>query len=180
LAFPCAQFMNQEPGDEAAVCTFAATRYNAKFPIHSKIDVNGAKTAPVYAYLKKAFPGDITWNFSSKFIINRAGVPVRRFESESWEVIEKAVAELIAEPIPAGSAAAAAPAASADAAPAAPSPPNYTAMPTASAAPARKPAQLSDATYNAFFQLRQKNSSAYQAFSPEMVTPPANKDNKKQ
>jgi glutathione peroxidase len=78
LAFPCSQFANQEPGDEATVCRFAANQYGAKFPIYSKVDVNGANTAPVYKYLKKSFPGDVTWNFSSKFIVNRNGVPVKR------------------------------------------------------------------------------------------------------
>jgi len=107
VAFPCSQFANQEPGDEATVCSFAANKYGAKFQIMSKIDVNGTNTAPIYQFLKKSFPGDITWNFSSKFVINRQGVPVKRFEKESWETIEKYVTDLLSEPIPAGSAAAA-------------------------------------------------------------------------
>eukprot|EP00958_Prasinococcus_capsulatus_P021627 scaffold2944_cov302-Prasinococcus_capsulatus_cf.AAC.3 len=40
LAFPCNQFGGQEPGSDADVKRFAEG-YGAKFPIFSKIDVNG-------------------------------------------------------------------------------------------------------------------------------------------
>ena len=40
LAFPCNQFMNQEPGSIEQVCSLAE-RYGAKFPIFDKIKVRG-------------------------------------------------------------------------------------------------------------------------------------------
>lgn len=36
-----------------------------------KIDVNGAKTSPVWQFLKGKFPGDVSWNFAAKFIIDK-------------------------------------------------------------------------------------------------------------
>jgi len=106
LAFPCGQFMNQELATDEAVCEFASKKYGAKFPLYSKADVNGTNTQPVYAWLKQAFPGDITWNFASKFIIDRNGVPVKRFEKESYADIEKFVVEQLKQEKPAGAAAA--------------------------------------------------------------------------
>lgn len=44
----------------------------------SAVDVNGKNTHQAYQFLKGVFPGDITWNFASKFIVDRNGVPVRR------------------------------------------------------------------------------------------------------
>lgn len=63
----------------------------------SKVEVNGSNTHPVYKFLKTCFPGDIAWNFRGKFLVNRAGVPIARFEEkESWENIEKIIAEELA------------------------------------------------------------------------------------
>jgi len=74
LAFPCNQFGGQEPGSDADVKRFAEG-YGAKFPIFSKIDVNGPGTHPFYASLKSTAGGgilgnDIKWNFG-KFVIDR-------------------------------------------------------------------------------------------------------------
>merc|ERR1711871_1234151 len=68
LAFPCNQFGGQEPGSDAEVLKFAE-RKGAKFPIMSKVDVNGAGAHPLFAWLKDStspgFPPmkDIPWNF---------------------------------------------------------------------------------------------------------------------
>lgn len=56
-----------------------------------RIDVNGDNTHPVYAFLKKAFPGDVTWNFASRFLVDHNGIPVHRFETESHEEIENGI-----------------------------------------------------------------------------------------
>jgi len=96
LAFPCNQFGAQEPGTEEDIKKFLASKYKPEFNMFSKIDVNGPNTHPVYRYLKKAFPGDITWNFASKFLIDRDGVPIARFDKKvSWEDIGKAVEEAL-------------------------------------------------------------------------------------
>ena len=51
LGFPCNQFGGQEPGSDAEVKSFCATTYGVTFPMFSKIDVNGAGRAPLYAWL---------------------------------------------------------------------------------------------------------------------------------
>ncbi|XP_022900069.1 uncharacterized protein [Onthophagus taurus] len=82
LAFPCNQFGGQEPGDDAQVCTFAS-RYNVKFDMFSKIDVNGGNAHPLWVYLKHkqggTFGDFIKWNFT-KFIIDKNGQPVERHD----------------------------------------------------------------------------------------------------
>src|SRR5690348_16427256 len=39
LGFPCAQFLNQEPGDEGQIAAFCESEYGVTFPMFSKIDV---------------------------------------------------------------------------------------------------------------------------------------------
>jgi len=93
LAFPCNQFGNQESGTEEQIKEYVK-RFDVKFPIFAKIDVNGPNTHPVYQFLKSSFKGndDITWNFASSFIINRDGVPIKRFGKEPHEEVEAFVA----------------------------------------------------------------------------------------
>ena len=59
FAFPCNQFGGQESKPENEVAEFCERKYQAKFDMMSKIDVNGPNTDPVYAWLKTAFPGDM-------------------------------------------------------------------------------------------------------------------------
>ena len=86
LAFPCNQFGGQEPGTEAEIKEFAASK-GATFPLFSKVSVNGAETHPVWEFLKlqPAFRdgGDIRWNFE-KALIGRNGQVVKRYGS-SWD-----------------------------------------------------------------------------------------------
>jgi glutathione peroxidase len=83
LGFPCNQFGAQEPGDAAEIANFCSLTYDVDFPIMRKIDVNGPKAHPLYAYLKKAKKGvlgteGIKWNFT-KFLIDRNGRVTERF-----------------------------------------------------------------------------------------------------
>jgi glutathione peroxidase len=83
LAFPCNQFGKQEPGTEAEIWEFATSKYQANFPMFSKIDVNGDDACDLYQWLKTQQPGgsdtsDITWNFE-KFLVDRNGNVVQRF-----------------------------------------------------------------------------------------------------
>ncbi len=41
LGFPCDQFRNQEPGDEAEIAEFCQMNYGVSFPLFAKVDVNG-------------------------------------------------------------------------------------------------------------------------------------------
>jgi len=84
LGFPCNQFGGQEPGSDADVKTFCSTTYGVSFPMFSKIDVNGAGRAPLYAFLTEAKtkpdgPGDIAWNFT-KFVVGKDGQVKARFD----------------------------------------------------------------------------------------------------
>ena len=83
LGFPCNQFGAQEPGDEDEIKSFCSLTYDVDFPMMRKIDVNGPKAHPLYAYLKSAKKGllgseGIKWNFT-KFLVDRAGEVKDRF-----------------------------------------------------------------------------------------------------
>ena len=114
IGFPCDQFANQEPGDDAQIEEFCRINHGVTFPLMKKSDVNGPAENPVFTYLKAAAPSeeykglkakatqkllktlsksvekdsDILWNFT-KFLVNRDGTVVKRFapvaEPESFE-----------------------------------------------------------------------------------------------
>ncbi|BES66616.1 glutathione peroxidase [Gottschalkiaceae bacterium SANA] len=108
LGFPCDQFANQEPLDGDDLANFCSLNYGVTFPLSQKIKVRGKEADPLYQYLiqeapftgadpskpeskgfftkmkgkfPKLFDGDsIKWNFT-KFLIDRDGNVVSRFES---------------------------------------------------------------------------------------------------
>lgn len=123
LDFPCNQFGKQAPGSNEEIVSFCESRYGIKFPIFSKIDVNGEEASPIYKYLtsQKGFQGfdsehpltpiltsmfersnpdyaaspDIKWNFT-KFLIDREGKVVERFEpTNDLYVVEDKIKELL-------------------------------------------------------------------------------------
>jgi len=86
LGFPANNFGGQEPGTNAEIKKFCATKYSVTFPLYAKVSVKGDDTTPLYQYLtKKANPevaGDIQWNFT-KFLVDRNGNVAKRFEPET-------------------------------------------------------------------------------------------------
>jgi glutathione peroxidase len=102
LGFPCNQFGKQEPGTDAQIAEFCSETYKVKFPMFSKVEVNGEGAAPLYKYLT-ALPtaptptGKISWNFE-KFLVGRNGEVVARFAPrtapDAKEVVELIEAEL--------------------------------------------------------------------------------------
>ena len=87
LGFPCDQFGHQEPGGEAEILDFCTTRFDVTFPMHVKIEVNGAGKHPLYAHLEEEAPGvlgsrSIKWNFT-KFLVSRSGDVLARFGSRT-------------------------------------------------------------------------------------------------
>jgi glutathione peroxidase len=100
LGFPCNQFGQQEPGDEAQIAQFCSSSYQVSFPMFAKIDVNGAAAHPLYRYLTRQKRGllgttAIKWNFT-KFLIDRAGEVVERLApTYPPESIEPAVERLL-------------------------------------------------------------------------------------
>ena len=123
LDFPCNQFGEQAPGSNEEIHAFCTGTYNTTFPQMAKIDVNGDSTTALYVWLKTKAPfggfdttdargayldkmfrqqdpeydknPDIKWNFT-KFLIDRQGNVVRRFEpTDSMELVKAAVEELL-------------------------------------------------------------------------------------
>jgi glutathione peroxidase len=100
LGFPCNQFGHQEPGDAAEIASFCSLTYDVQFPMMRKVDVNGPKAHPLYAYLKKAKKGvlgteSIKWNFT-KFLIDREGrVRERYAPNVEPKALEGAIEALI-------------------------------------------------------------------------------------
>ena len=106
IGFPCNQFMDQEPGDEAAISEFCSVRWGVTFPMSAKADVRGDDAIPLFRYLtkQKGFEGmgkgiknkafdmmlkakykdgykdsQVKWNFT-KFLVDRHGEVTARFE----------------------------------------------------------------------------------------------------
>jgi glutathione peroxidase len=122
LGFPCDQFGHQEPGTESEIIEFCSTHYDVTFPLFSKLDVNGPNAHPLYRFLRAQLPSRLDpnapgarslheyleknhpelldetavhWNFT-KFLIDRQGHVVRRFESPvTPEQLEPSVLELL-------------------------------------------------------------------------------------
>lgn len=109
LGFPCNQFGQQEPGTAAEISEFCKENYGVEFAMFSKIDVNGAKQAPLYEYLKTEAPlkengkkvsgenNRIRWNFE-KFVVDKDGKVAGRFspgtKPDSDEVLDVIKQEL--------------------------------------------------------------------------------------
>jgi glutathione peroxidase len=86
LGFPANNFNEQEPGTDAEIKEFCATKYSVNFDLFSKISVKGDDQAPLYKYLtseetNKGFGGEIGWNFT-KFVVGKDGKVVARFDSK--------------------------------------------------------------------------------------------------
>lgn len=100
LAFPCNQFKQQEKGNDAEIKQFCDLRFNIKFPLFSKIEVNGENTHPLFDFLKSKAPGilgskRIKWNFT-KFLVNKEGEVVKRYAPTTKpEAIESDIKKLL-------------------------------------------------------------------------------------
>ncbi|MGY8525925.1 glutathione peroxidase [Paracidovorax citrulli] len=83
LGFPCNQFGKQEPGDAQQIGAFCESRFQIRFPLFAKIDVNGGNAHPLYRWLTSEAPGllgigAIKWNFT-KFLVRRDGTVFKRY-----------------------------------------------------------------------------------------------------
>jgi glutathione peroxidase len=82
LAFPCDQFGHQEPGTDTEIASFCEKNFGVTFPLFAKVEVNGARAHPLYAWLKGQKGGLLTdgikWNFT-KFLLDREGQVRGRF-----------------------------------------------------------------------------------------------------
>nr|CAB3500761.1 unnamed protein product [Digitaria exilis] len=86
LAFPCNQFLRQEPGTDQQIKDFACTRFKAEYPVFQKVRVNGPDAAPIYKFLKASKPGlfgsRIKWNFT-KFLVDKNGKVIDRYATST-------------------------------------------------------------------------------------------------
>lgn len=82
LGFPSNQFMNQEPETNETVEDTCRINHGVTFQLTEKIQVNGVRTHPVFAFLKDELGGllgkNIKWNFT-KFLIAPSGKPYKRY-----------------------------------------------------------------------------------------------------
>lgn len=96
LAFPCNQFLSQDPGTNDEIQSFCQLNYGVTFPVLGKTEVNGDHAEPVWEWMKAEKPGlmglkRIKWNFE-KFLIDRDGKVVGRWASSTKpETLESAI-----------------------------------------------------------------------------------------
>ena len=85
-------FGGQAPGSFDDIHGYCTDHYGITFPQFAKIDVNGSNASPLYVWLKEKKPGRIPWNFT-KFVINRKGEVVSRFDAQTSTInaVENAV-----------------------------------------------------------------------------------------
>jgi glutathione peroxidase len=79
LAFPCDQFLSQEPGTNADIKKLIRDKFKADFLIFEKSEINGPITCEVYKFLRNNATAlydpenevvqEVPWNFS-KFIVD--------------------------------------------------------------------------------------------------------------
>lgn len=124
LGVPCNQFLGQEPGEAKEIQETCLINYGVTFQMFAKIDVNGEKQEPLFAYLKENAPfegypikeigeqldnihreqktgfehgNNIRWNFT-KFLVSKDGKTIKRFESMvKPEEMEKDIEEMLAQ-----------------------------------------------------------------------------------
>ena len=121
LDFPCNQFGDQAPGDDEQIHSFCTGRFGITFPQFSKVEVNGENAIPLYKWLtdntkfegfgmspmgvmlsgvvKKTDKdyknnGNIKWNFT-KFLIDRSGEIVARFEPTNMKKLKEKIEECL-------------------------------------------------------------------------------------
>lgn len=91
LGFPANDFMGQEPGTNLEIAQFCASKYSVTFPMFEKVSVKGESMHPLYKSLTSRPPpigGEPKWNFT-KFVIDRDGEVVARFDADRKYVRSK-------------------------------------------------------------------------------------------
>ncbi|MEX2317741.1 MAG: glutathione peroxidase [Pirellulales bacterium] len=101
VGVPCNQFGNQEPGTAEDIMAFCKDKYDVKFDLLAKVDVNGDNACELYKRITSnpdpKIGGKIPWNFE-KFIIGRDGKVVARVNNrvmpDAANVVKMIVEEL--------------------------------------------------------------------------------------
>lgn len=96
LAFPANNFGSQEPGTNEEIREFCESKFGVTFPMFEKISVKGEDAHPLYRLLAAQpapIGGEPAWNFT-KFLVDRDGNVVARFEPRTAPEDEKLVAKI--------------------------------------------------------------------------------------
>jgi glutathione peroxidase len=84
IGIPSSDFGGQELKDSTALRKYYIESEHVAFPVFARASLQGADTIPLYQFLcnpKESLPGgDVHWNFS-KFLIDRQGKPLARYEA---------------------------------------------------------------------------------------------------
>jgi glutathione peroxidase len=83
MGFPSNEFGSQDPGTDGEIASFCQLNYGVKFPMMSKVKVNGAEAHPLWKWLTAEAPGilgtkGIKWNFT-KFLVGKDGQVIKRY-----------------------------------------------------------------------------------------------------
>lgn len=96
IGFPANNFMGQEPGTNQEILEFCTGKYEVTFPMAAKVSVKGEDAHPLFRQLAAQpapLGGEPSWNFT-KFIVNRDGNVVARFEPRTSPDDQKVVETL--------------------------------------------------------------------------------------
>jgi len=96
LGFPANNFLKQEPGSDEEILEFCTSTYDVTFPMFSKIDVLGEEAHSLYKDLAgqpEPIGGEPQWNFT-KFLVNRQGQVISRFDTKTSPDDEQVVAAI--------------------------------------------------------------------------------------
>uniref|UniRef100_A0A3B3DF78 Glutathione peroxidase n=1 Tax=Oryzias melastigma TaxID=30732 RepID=A0A3B3DF78_ORYME len=111
LGFPCNQFGLQSPENEEILNVLKYVRpgggFVPKFPIFSKVEVNGLNEEPLFTFLKESLPfvnpvvgdikrlywspikvNDLRWNFE-RFLVTANGMPYKYDLHCPIEIVER-------------------------------------------------------------------------------------------
>jgi glutathione peroxidase len=81
LGFPSNEFGGQEPGSEAEIKAFCATKFHVTFPMFAKVSVKkGEGQSPVYRFLTSSEPAP-RWNFT-KYLVGKHGQVLNVFSPQ--------------------------------------------------------------------------------------------------
>lgn len=93
VLYPNNWFGQKETGSNEEIKAFIASKCGDAALIMNKVDVDWSE---VFALGTHYFPGEIIWNFHGKFLFNRNGVPVQRFDLLTpFELIDEKIQEQI-------------------------------------------------------------------------------------
>jgi glutathione peroxidase-family protein len=96
IAFPCNWFGQKEPGSDEEIAERVRDGWGSKFTVMSKLANLDLESNPVFEQGIACFPGDIIWNFQGKFLFDKSGRCVARFDLLTTpEYIESRIEKLL-------------------------------------------------------------------------------------